>query len=43
MIQPDYEKEAYIDTNQTLNVNNGIEYQLLQTQKSLQNLNINLL
>lgn len=35
-----YEKEAYIDTNQTLNVNNRIEYQLLQTQKSLQNLNV---
>jgi outer membrane protein TolC len=36
-----YEKEAYIDTNQTLNVNNRIEYQLLQTQKSLQNVNVN--
>ena len=36
-----YEKEAYIDTNQTLNVNNRIEYQLLQTQKSLQNINVN--
>jgi outer membrane protein TolC len=35
-----YETEAYIDTNQTLNVNNRIEYQLLQTQKSLQTLNV---
>jgi outer membrane protein TolC len=35
-----YESEAYIDTNQTLNVNNRIEYQLLQTQKSLQNINV---
>ncbi len=36
-----YEKEAYIDTNQTLNVNNRVEYQLLQTEKSLKGLNIN--
>lgn len=35
-----YEKEAYIDTNQTLNVNNRIEYQLLQTQKNLRNINL---
>ena len=35
-----YESEAYIDTNQTLNVNNRIEYQLLQTQKNLQTLNV---
>ncbi|MDB4927145.1 TolC family protein [Mucilaginibacter sp.] len=36
-----YEKEAYIDTNQTLNVNNRIEYQQLQTEKNLKNLNVN--
>lgn len=36
-----YESEATIDTNQQLNVNNRIEYQLLQTQKSLQNVNVN--
>jgi outer membrane protein TolC len=36
-----YEREAEIDTNQTLNVNNRIEYQLLQTQKNLVNLNVN--
>ena len=36
-----YESEAYIDTNQTLNVNNRIEFRLLQTQKNLQNLNVN--
>src|SRR6202012_1429940 len=35
-----YESEANIDTNQQLNVNNRIEYQLLQTQKSLQNVNV---
>jgi outer membrane protein TolC len=35
-----YEKETYIDTNQTLNVNNRIEFQLLQTQKNLRNLNV---
>jgi outer membrane protein TolC len=35
-----YEKETYIDTNQTLNVNNRIEYQLLQTQKNIKNLNV---
>jgi outer membrane protein TolC len=32
--------EATIDTNQQLNYNNRIEYQLLQTSKSLQNLNV---
>jgi outer membrane protein len=36
-----YESEAIIDTNQRLDVNNRIEYQLLQTQKSLQNINVN--
>jgi outer membrane protein TolC len=35
-----YEKETFIDTNQTLNVNNRIEFQLLQTQKNLRNLNV---
>jgi len=35
-----YESEAVIDTNQQLNVNNRIEYQLLQTQKNLQNINV---
>ena len=35
-----YESEASIDTNQRLDVNNRIEYQLLQTQKSLQNVNV---
>lgn len=36
-----YESEAAIDTNQKLDINNRIEYQLLQTQKSLQNVNVN--
>ncbi|MDB5136914.1 MAG: TolC family protein [Mucilaginibacter sp.] len=35
-----YESEAAIDTNQKLDVNNRIEYQLLQTQKNLQNVNV---
>ncbi len=35
-----YETEAYIDTNQTLNVNNRIEYQMLQSQKQLQEVNV---
>lgn len=35
-----YEQEAVIDTNQILNYNNRIEYQLLQTQKGLQNVNV---
>jgi outer membrane protein len=35
-----YEKVADIDTNQMLNINNRIEYKLLQTQKNLQNLNV---
>ncbi|WPU92611.1 TolC family protein [Mucilaginibacter sabulilitoris] len=36
-----YEQEASIDTNQRLDVNNRIEYRLLQTSKSLQNINVN--
>lgn len=36
-----YEQEAYIDTNQKLDVNNRIEYRLLQTQKNLLNVNVN--
>ncbi len=36
-----YEQAAIIDTNQKLDVNNRIEYQLLQTQKNLQNVNVN--
>jgi len=36
-----YESEASIDTNQRLDANNRIEYQLLQTQKNLQNVNVN--
>ncbi|HEY4196053.1 MAG TPA: TolC family protein [Mucilaginibacter sp.] len=35
-----YESEAVIDTNQKLDVNNRIEYQQLQTQKNLQNINV---
>ena len=35
-----YEQEAIIDTNQVLNYNNRVEYQLLQTQKNLQNVNV---
>ncbi|WP_158828472.1 TolC family protein [Mucilaginibacter lacusdianchii] len=35
-----YESEALIDTNQVVDVNNRIEYRLLETQKSLQNLNV---
>lgn len=35
-----YVSEAIIDTNQRLDYNNRIEYQLLQTSKSLQNLNV---
>jgi len=35
-----YEQEAYIDTNQKLDVNNRIEYRLLQTQKNLDNVNV---
>lgn len=35
-----YVSEAMIDTNQQLDYNNRIEYQLLQTSKSLQNLNV---
>jgi len=36
-----YEQEAIVDTNQVLNYNNRVEYQLLQTQKNLQNVNVN--
>ncbi|MDF2431658.1 MAG: outer membrane protein, partial [Mucilaginibacter sp.] len=36
-----YEQEATIDTNQKLDVNNRIEYRLLQTQKNLENINVN--
>lgn len=36
-----YEQEAYIDTNQRLDVNNRIEYRLLQTNKVLRNINVN--
>ncbi len=35
-----YVSEALIDTNQQLDYNNRIEYQLLQTSKSLENLNV---
>lgn len=35
-----YEKEAYIDTNQQLNYNSRIEFQLLQTEKNLKGLNV---
>jgi len=35
-----YEKEAYIDTNQTVNYSARIEYQMLQTQKNLGDLNV---
>jgi outer membrane protein TolC len=34
------QREIAVDTNQVLNVNNRIEYSLLQTQKSLQNINV---
>jgi len=36
-----YESEAIADTNQKLDVNNRIEYKLLQTEKNLQNVNVN--
>jgi outer membrane protein TolC len=35
-----YEQEASIDTLQKLDVNNRIEYRLLATQKSLENVNV---
>ncbi|GAB2690677.1 hypothetical protein GCM10027037_12290 [Mucilaginibacter koreensis] len=35
-----YEREVSIDTNQTLNVNNRVEYRQLLTDKNLQNLNV---
>ncbi|MEO6149310.1 MAG: TolC family protein, partial [Mucilaginibacter sp.] len=36
-----YEGQAYIDTNQTLDVNNRFEYRLLQTNKALRGINVN--
>ncbi|WP_259069729.1 TolC family protein [Mucilaginibacter sp. X4EP1] len=36
-----YVQEASIDTNQMLDVNNRIEYRLLQTQRNLENVNVN--
>ncbi|WP_183558124.1 TolC family protein [Mucilaginibacter sp. SP1R1] len=36
-----YEQAAVIDTNQKLDVHNRIEYRLLQTTKTLQNINVN--
>jgi len=36
-----YETEAIIDTNQQLDYNKRIEYQLLQTQKNLNEVNVN--
>ena len=36
-----YEQAASIDTLQSLNPNNRIEYRLLQSQKGLQNVNVN--
>lgn len=36
-----YVQEASIDTNQSLDVNNRIEYRLLQTQRNLENVNVN--
>lgn len=35
-----YEQEAYIDTNQSVNYTNRIEYQMLLSQKNLRNLNV---
>jgi len=35
-----YEQEAYIDTNQSINYTNRIEYQMLLSQKNLRNLNV---
>jgi outer membrane protein TolC len=34
------QREIAIDTNQNLNVNNRVEYTLLETQKNLQNINV---
>ena len=34
------QREIAVDTNQTLNVQNRIEYSLLETQKNLQNINV---
>jgi outer membrane protein TolC len=36
-----YEREAVIDTTQMLDYTNRVEYRLLQTQRSLQTLNVN--
>lgn len=36
-----YEREAVIDTNQMLNYTNRVEYQMLQTQRNLDELNVN--
>lgn len=36
-----YESEAVVDTNQKLDFNNRIEYQLLQTEKNLDVVNVN--
>ncbi len=36
-----YEQEAFIDTLQKLDVNNRIEYRLLQTQRNLEDVNVN--
>jgi len=36
-----YEKEAIADTNQKLDYNNRIEFQLLQTEKNLKDINVN--
>ncbi|RCH56001.1 TolC family protein [Mucilaginibacter hurinus] len=35
-----YESNAYIDTTQALDVNNRVEYRLLQTTKTLSNMNV---
>jgi len=35
-----FEQEASIDTNQRLDVNNRVEYRLLQTRKNLDNINV---
>lgn len=35
-----YEQEAYIDTMQRLDLNNRVEYKMLQTQKNLEDVNV---
>jgi len=35
-----FAQEAYIDTNQVLNVGNRIEYRMLESQRNLENLNV---